>query len=214
MIKEKILLDTDIGSDIDDALCLSYLLAEPRCDLLGITTSTGEADKRAQLAHSFCSSAGKDIPIYPGATTSLFGPQRQPVAPQWEILNESARKREFHPHGAIDFMQSTIRENPGEVTLLCIGPLTNIALLFTMYPDIPGMLKQLVLMCGIFHYSLPGLENHEYEWNATVDPFATSIVYRSNVPIHRSVGLDVTCQVSNGKGTGYGDVSMRDLLRH
>ena len=46
----KIILDTDIGSDVDDAICLAYLLAQPKCDLLGITTVTGESDKRAMLA--------------------------------------------------------------------------------------------------------------------------------------------------------------------
>lgn len=92
-------------------------------------------------------------------------------------------------------MQKTIRENPGKITLLCIGPLTNVAQLFTMYLDIPGLLKQLVMMCGVFHYRLPGLEDFDVEWNASVDPVATSIVYNTDVAVHRSVGLDVTCQL-------------------
>jgi inosine-uridine nucleoside N-ribohydrolase len=49
----KIILDTDIGSDIDDAVCLAYLLAQPECELLGITTVTGEAARRAMLAFPF-----------------------------------------------------------------------------------------------------------------------------------------------------------------
>lgn len=63
----KILLDTDIGSDIDDALCLAYLLAKPECELLGITTVSGEADKRAMMASAMCKIAGKHIPNRPGS---------------------------------------------------------------------------------------------------------------------------------------------------
>ena len=78
----KILLDTDIGTDVDDAVCLAYLLSHPDCELLGITTVTGEAEKRASLASVLCQVAGRDIPIYPGAELPLRGEQRQPIAPQ------------------------------------------------------------------------------------------------------------------------------------
>ena len=54
-----LLLDTDIGSDIDDALCLAYLLAQKRCELLGVTTVSGEATRRAMLADAICQAAGR-----------------------------------------------------------------------------------------------------------------------------------------------------------
>lgn len=60
----KLLLDTDIGSDIDDAVCLAYLLAQPQCELLGITTVSGEPIRRAMIASAICTAAGKDVPIY------------------------------------------------------------------------------------------------------------------------------------------------------
>src|SRR5512141_1204104 len=82
----KIILDTDIGTDIDDAVCLAYLLSQPRCDLLGITTVTGEAEKRAMLASALCRQAGKDVPIYPGAVRPLLLEQRQNHAQQAEAL--------------------------------------------------------------------------------------------------------------------------------
>ena len=69
----KILLDTDIGSDIDDAVCLAYLLAQPDCELLGITTVTGEAVERAKMASALCKVAGKDVPIYPGVEQPIPG---------------------------------------------------------------------------------------------------------------------------------------------
>ena len=59
---EKILLDTDIGSDIDDAVCLAYLLSQPKCELMGITTVSGEAYERARLASVLCMEAGKKYP--------------------------------------------------------------------------------------------------------------------------------------------------------
>jgi len=68
------------GSDIDDAFCLAYLLAQPKCELLGITTVTGQADKRAMLASILCKAAGKDIPILPGSEEPILVLQKQNLA--------------------------------------------------------------------------------------------------------------------------------------
>lgn len=189
----KIILDTDIGSDIDDAVCLAYLLAQPDCELLGITTVSGEAVKRAQLASVLCTVAGKDIPIFPGAELPLLVPQRQPAAPQARALANWKHQADFPGGAAIEFMRRTIRANPGEVTLLAIGPMTNVALLFRTDPEIPALLKGLVLMCGVFTNKLPGVG--PCEWNSLCDPHASAIVYQSAVARHRSIGLDVTMQV-------------------
>ena len=186
----KILLDTDIGSDIDDAVALAYLLAQPECELLGITTVTGEVEKRAQMASALCMAAGKDIPIYPGAESPLLVLQAQPHAPQTAMLARWPHAVHFPRGEAVEFLRKTIRTHPGEVILLTIGPLTNIALLFSVDPEIPHILKGLVMMCGVFTAS--GIS----EWNARLDPHATALVYRASVASHRSVGLDVTLQVS------------------
>ncbi|MCM8901769.1 nucleoside hydrolase [Caldicoprobacter algeriensis] len=190
----KLLLDTDIGSDIDDAVCLSYLLANPECQLLGITTVSGEAEKRAMMASVLCNIAGKDVPIYPGAEEPLIGHQRQPVAQQARVLGNWRHKTKFPKGEAVEFLRRTIRDNPGEVVLLSIGPLTNIALLFKVDQEIPKLLRGLVMMCGVFTNRLPGVG--PLEWNAICDPYATAIVYNTEVMLHRSVGLDVTCQVT------------------
>jgi len=63
---KKIILDTDIGGDIDDAACLAYLLKHPNCDLIGITTVCGYPVERAMIADAICKVAGKTIPIFPG----------------------------------------------------------------------------------------------------------------------------------------------------
>jgi purine nucleosidase len=186
----KILLDTDIGSDIDDAVALAYLLAQPKCELLGITTVTGEAEKRAMLASALCQYAGKETPIYPGAESPLLIPQAQPRAPQAAVLARWSHASQFPRGEAVEFLRRTIHAHPGQVTLLTIAPLTNIALLFCVDPEIPRLLKGLVMMCGVF--STNGIS----EWNARLDPHATEIVYRAPVAIHRSIGLDVTLKVS------------------
>jgi purine nucleosidase len=189
----KILLDTDIGTDIDDAVCLAYLLANPECELMGITTVTGEAIKRAQMASALCKAAGKDIPIFPGAEDPLLIPQRQTTCEQAAALGGMSCEKDFVPGRAVSFLQGAIRRHPGEIVLLPIGPLTNIGLLFAMDPEIPGLLKGLSLMGGRFSNAIPNLP--AAEWNALGDAHATAIVYKHSVAVHRSVGLDVTKQV-------------------
>ena len=189
----KVILDTDIGSDIDDAVCLAYLLAQPECDLLGITTVTGEADKRAMLASALCKVAGKDIPIFPGCEAPILIHQKQRTAPQAAALNKWDHDTAFPQGQAIEFLRQTVRDNPGEVTLLTVGPLTNAGLLFAVDPEIPFLLGRLVMMCGVFTNRLPGVGPRE--WNAIGDPHATAIVYQASTDVHRSIGLDVTCQV-------------------
>lgn len=212
-----VLLDTDIGSDIDDAVCLAYLLAQRDCDLLGITTVSGEPIQRARIASAIVQAAGQDIPIYPGAANPLLIRQQQPHAPQAAKLDCSqfGRAQRRVPTGraagarwarwphmddyvtgeAVEFLRRTIRTHPYEISLLTIGPLTNIALLFAVDPEIPSLLKELVMMCGVFTTDLPRSSTRQ-EWNAKLDPHATAMVYRAAPPIHRSLGLDVTTQVA------------------
>jgi purine nucleosidase len=191
MEKQKVLLDTDIGSDIDDAVCLAYLLAQPECDLLGITTVTGESPRRAEMASAMCKVAGRDVPIFPGAEKPFLIAQQQPRAQQATTLGKWPH-RSYTKSSAIEavsFLRDTIRRFPGQVHLLTIGPLSNAGLLFAIDPEIPSLLKGLTLMCGIFN------QPEKREWNAIGDPHATAIVYNACPPVHRSIGLDVTMQV-------------------
>ncbi|GAB3975995.1 nucleoside hydrolase [Plantactinospora veratri] len=184
-----VLLDTDIGNDIDDAVCLAYLLAQPDCDLLGITTVSAEPAARAALASALCRAAGRSVPIYPGAAEPLASPPVQGPPPQAAALARWEHETSFPTGAAVEFLRQTIRAHPGEVTLLAIGPLTNVALLFAVDPEVPALLRSLVLMGGAFT-SVPGPE-----WNIHCDPYAAARVYATPVPVHRSVGLDVTTRV-------------------
>ena len=212
MAKEKILLDTDIGTEVDDAITLAYLLANPEAELLGITTVTGEAYERAKLASVLCKIAGKDIPIYPGCENPMFVPQIELYAPQKKVLSKWAHDTEFPKNRAVAFMQETIRKHPGEVTLICIAPLTNVGLLFAMDPEIPKLLKRIVLMCGSPTYTrydntsekMSAMQDSDYivlgskgvlENNALIDPHATKLVYEALVAEHITCGLNVTSQL-------------------
>lgn len=190
----KVILDTDIGSDIDDAVCLAYLLAQPQCDLLGVTTVSGEPIQRARLVSALCKAAGKNVPIYPGIDNPILIEQKQPRVPQAAMLDRWPHDIHFPQGEAINFLRRTIRANPGEVTLLAIGPMTNIGLLFVVDPEIPALLKELVMMVGVFTNHLAGVG--PLEWNALCDPHAIARIYQTPVTVHRSIGLDVTCQVT------------------
>ncbi|MFN4294303.1 MAG: nucleoside hydrolase [Thermoflexales bacterium] len=193
----RLLLDTDIGSDIDDAVCLAYLLAKPDCELLGITTVSGEPERRAMMASALCRLAGKHIPIYPGAAEPLLVTQRQPQAPQADALTRWPHETDFPRGEAIEFLRQTIRRYAGEVILLTIGPLTNIALLFKADPEIPSLLRGVVSMGGMFDPSRTRYwRGSRWEWNIYCDPHAAAILYRAPVAMHRSIGLDVTTQVT------------------
>jgi purine nucleosidase len=188
-----VLFDTDIGSDVDDALTLAYLLRHPRCELLGVTTVTGEPQRRAMLADAICRKAGRsDVPIHSGNADPLLIEQMQKTAPQAEVLGKWPHRSDFAANTAVDFLRETIHRRPGEITLLATGPLTNIGLLFRLDPEIPRLLNSLVLMNGLF-YTIP--VPHwcgGREWNAWGDAHAASIVYGAEGLNVYAVGLDVT----------------------
>lgn len=188
---EKVLFDTDIGTDIDDSLALAYLLKEPQCKLLGVTTVTSFPELRASMVSAICRNAGRnDVPIHVGCSQSLLIDVPQNSAEQAKAIGAWGHATFERKNTAIDFLYQTILDNPGEVTLLAVGPMTNVAVLFATHPDIATKLKKLVLMCGKFE------QGGGPEWNALNDPHATAITYgrgfQSKPPLHYSCGLDVT----------------------
>jgi purine nucleosidase len=184
-----ILFDTDIGSDIDDAVALEYLLRQPRCELVGVTTVTGDVAKRAALVQMLCEAAGRtDIPIHAGAPDLLLHGPGQPGVPQYEAVKDLPHRKDWPPNTAIEFMRRTVRERPGEVTLLSVGPLTNVALLFATDPEVAPLLRSWISMAGVFTDG-PQVAR---EWNCACDPLAIAIAFRAAVPSHVHAGLDVT----------------------
>jgi purine nucleosidase len=173
-----VLFDTDIGSDLDDAVCLAYLLCQPRCELLGVVTVSGQPDKRAMMVDAMCREARAGVPVHKGLDTPREIEQKQDMVPQADALAQWRHARVFPQDAAIPFMAETIRSRPGEVTLLATGPLT----------DAAAQLKQIVMMCGVFGE----IAGRTVEWNASLDPHALDVVCRAPVPSLTIVGLDVT----------------------
>ncbi len=195
--REKVIFDTDIGGDPDDGLALQYLLLEPRCELLGITTTCGRPELAARIASALCRSLGRDdVPIHAGASLPFrdgknltVPPAPKPGRATW--ADELARwpHREIPADAsAVEFMRRTIRANPGEVTLFASGQFSNVAALFAADPDIPSLLKRLVIVGGNFEGKV--------EWNAFVDVQATAALleggFRKPPPALILHGAEVT----------------------
>lgn len=184
-----ILLDTDIGTDIDDALALVYLLCQAKCDMLGVTTVTGESMRRAMLVDAVLRAAGRaEVPVAAGKDQPLLVPLIQKRAEQAEVLSRYEHRDCFEANAAVDFLRSTIREHPGEITLVTVGPATNVGLLFALDPEIPRMLKGLWMMAGRY------LDREEVEFNVRSDPHAAAMIWRRTECPTTVFGLNVTRQ--------------------
>ena len=181
-----IIFDTDIGSDIDDALALALALQSSEVDIRAVTTVSDDTVGRSRLAWKELGLYGRrDIPLATGAPETLAGPAlTQRVPPQFQVLTAqdvlppAARRR------AADLIIDTLLDSPRKLTLVPVGPLTNIALALKMEPRIKEKIERIVLMCGAFGLLRP-------EYNIRRDYLAASIVFGSGVPI-TAVGLDVT----------------------
>jgi purine nucleosidase len=187
-----VLLDTDIGSNIDDSLALAYLLRRSACELLGVSTVSGDVVKRAACAEVLCREAGRDdVPIHCGAPGPLLSGTGQSAVPLYPAISHRPHRTDRTPGTAIDFMRWAVRARPKEVTLISIGPLTNVALLFALDPELPSLLKSIVSMAGVYF-------PHEraVETNVVIDPLAAAMVYaataRAGAAPHTLVGLNVT----------------------
>ena len=188
---QKIILDTDIGDDIDDALALAFAIMSGEIDILGVTTVFRNAEQRAELACCLLEALGRtDIPVYAGIGKTLLQsiPDWEQVAAnhrpgQMEVLKKQQPSIQPQPGSAVDFIIDTVMASDGDITLVPVGPFTNIAAAFTMEPRL-AQKTQIVMMGGATDRVRP-------EWNALCDPEATRIVFGTGVPI-TMVGLDVT----------------------
>lgn len=180
-----LILDTDIGDDIDDALALALILNSPELDLRGVTTVFVDAPRRARLARKMLGVWDRlEIPVAAGFSLPLLQPFAPQAGHQFGVLDDDGTTFEH----ALDFLVQSPALAPGErLTVLAIGPLTNIALALAREPELARQWR-LVLMGG------QGVPGTEPEWNIIADPEAAAMVFRSGIEIWQ-VGFDITTQV-------------------
>lgn len=192
----KIIFDTDIG--VDDAFALAY--AAKTQTILGITAvfgnvPVGQAVKNARL---FSQQIGLDVPIFRGCSRPLaLSPQQNSTTVHGGDGLGDALPNPFDEQAAdaIQFIIETVRAFPGEVTLVAIGPLTNIATAINLAPDIVPLVKEVVIMGGAFgtHGHAGNVTPHS-EFNIWKDPHAADQVFASAMPVV-ILPLDVTHEV-------------------
>lgn len=190
-----VILDGDPG--LDDAIAWLLAFASPEeLDVLALTTVHGNVglNLTTRNAGVTLALAGADVPVYAGADRPLL----RPLATAPEVHGESGLpaadlpgpSREAEAKHAVNFIVRTVRERPGEVTLVATGPLTNVALAFRLAPDLPGLLREVVWMGGS---TREGNRTPAAEFNALADPHAAQIVLGSGAQV-RMFGLNATMQ--------------------
>jgi purine nucleosidase len=176
----KIIIDTDIGDDVDDAFALDLAIVSPEVKILGISAAWGDTALRARMLDRFTCEIGRtDIPIQTGPATKSTATFSQRA---W------ASQGMERTHGdAVTFLLDQIKHHPGEITLLALGPPTNIGAAIDRDPETFRHLKQVVMMGGSIHrgYDDPGQAKRgpDAEYNIAMDPAAAQKLLRSGVPI-------------------------------
>jgi purine nucleosidase len=181
-----VIIDTDIGDDIDDAFAIALALQSPEVKILGITTAWGNTRLRARLVSRFLGETGHaDIPV-------AMGIEKYPAkgTPTFSQAKYAERGPEEKWPGAVDFLLGEIRKHPGEITLVAIGPETNLGAAIAKDAETFRKLKRIVLMGGSV---CRGYDGFAYptaptkpmaEWNILCDVGAARRVFTSGVPLY------------------------------
>jgi purine nucleosidase len=171
----KVILDTDIGTDVDDALALAALMGSKEVDLIGITTVYGDVRLRSAIAMHLCSLVNREIPTFAGEGKTISGRE------VWVSGSEGKNYENltsFTPQitSAVDFLVNAVVSQPKSIDVIAIGPLTNIARAIQTNLDVVEKVKRVWIMGGDFTQS-------RVEHNFKCDIDAARIVLESNVPI-------------------------------
>lgn len=194
-MKHQVIFDTDIATDPDDLLALAVLLGSPEVDVIGVTTVHADVEFRARYVQALLKLAGRtEIPIHAG----LCQPMMRRMDPYWEghegvgFRHDTFELPPLSDRNAVQFLIDTVMARPGEVTLLALGPLTNVAAAVLAEPRFAESLKRLVIMGGII--AVHGLGKRVSEHNIWLDPEAAHVVF-TTTPHVELVPIDVTEQV-------------------
>jgi inosine-uridine nucleoside N-ribohydrolase len=186
-----VIVDTDVS--VDDLMAILFLLGCPDIDIKGITIVHGVAhmERGAQIIRGLLARAGRtDVPVAAGAAIPMQGDHAMPEA--WRRsaddawgLDLPADGAPLAPVSAAQMIRELADQSPGEITVLAIGPLTNIALALQDDPTLAKRLKQIgvgdgaILVPGNIYAEYPAIANQVAGWNLWLDPHAADIVFRS-----------------------------------
>ena len=192
MERKKMILDCDTGHD--DAIALMVAAKHPALELLGVTVVAGNQtlDKTLPNTLKVCQRLGLDVPVYGGMSLPLIREQ----CTAGDIHGQSGLDGPVfapltlkpQPEHAVLYLIDTLMASDGDITIVPVGPLTNIAMAMRLEPAICAKIKQIVLMGGAV---ARGNCTPAAEFNIFADPEAAHIVFTSGVPIVM-MGLDVT----------------------
>ncbi len=192
----RIILDTDMGTDVDDCLALALVLCSPELELLGVTCVYADVLLRARMVLKLLGLAGiTDVPV----TLGVRRPLLDLVPIYWSghegegVLEPDDGALQPSSEHAVDYIIRTVMESPESIHLIAIGPLTNIALALLREPELARNLAGLTIMGGVARARSP-LEQPYREHNIACDPEAAHVVLTSGAPI-TLIPLDVTTQV-------------------
>jgi purine nucleosidase len=196
--REPVILDTDIGTDIDDAFALALILGSPELELRGITTVSGNTQQRALLACRFLTMTGRrHTPVAAGADPQSdrdFDGQYQYYYHPDVLFNRTSRPVK---ETAVEFLHARLKAQPGKITLLAAGPLTNIARLLQDKPECKPWIKRIVVIGRLVNAGQKGKPVNDD--NITADRKAAQTVFASGVSLlvvpleaTRDVTLDET----------------------
>ena len=187
-----VVVDLDIGDDIDDSFALALLLASPEFDLRGISTAWGDTALRARLVKRLLRELGRDeVPVAEGVVTksqTAFTQARWASGPHRPGTADAAPAPSAAGNSSVDFLLAQAARQPGQLTLLALGPLTNVAAAIRRDPQGFRRFKQVVLMGGSVR---EGYSKSDYlparppdaEYNIVADTAAAQAVFESGVPI-------------------------------
>jgi len=206
--RRRVVLDTDLATDVDDALALALLLGSPEVELLGVTTVYGDTELRARATSRLLGLAGVPGPgasgglsVRAGASAPLSGADVWWAGHEGSLLGDLSTAATTPPapgtaaeDDAADWLAATAAEAPGAVDLLAIGPLTQVATALRRHPELAGHLRSLVVMGGRWDGALTAEGLLEDEHNLRSDAVAAAEVLTSGVST-LVVGLEITQQV-------------------
>jgi inosine-uridine nucleoside N-ribohydrolase len=177
-----VIIDTDIGDDLDDAFAVALALSDPRLEVIGITTAWGDTRTRVLLARRLLAAMERcDVTVAQGPATPDPVPFTQR---QWASLESDVSPAT----DAIEFIRGAVHRRPGEITLIALAPLSNVEALRVRAPEALRQLRQIVLMGGSIHagYQIGGAlpnQTPSAEYNVASTPGAFASLLQSGVPL-------------------------------